>query len=267
MKVGVIGAGKIGEALISGLIKAGYAKPEDLIASDINDERRRHIASAYGVRCTKDNVEVARSSEVIILSVKPKDVASVLEEIKEALTPSHLLISVAAGVATSYIARVLGKPIPIVRAMPNVAVLVREGMTAITAGPNANERHLKVAEELFSAVGKTVRLREEYFDAVTALSGSGPAYMFLIIEAMTDAGVRVGLPRDMASLLSSQTALGAAKLLLETGEHPAKLREMVTTPAGVTIEGLIELERGGIRTTIIEAVTRATRRSKELLAS
>ncbi|RLF11315.1 MAG: pyrroline-5-carboxylate reductase [Thermoprotei archaeon] len=267
MKVGIIGAGRIGEALISGLIKGGFAKPEEIYASDINHQRLKHLSSTYGINCHRSNVEVVEKSEVVILSVKPKDIKKVLEEINNHLTPSHLLISVAAGVATSYIARHLTKPVPIVRAMPNVAVLAREGMTVVTAGPNANEKHLEVAEKLFQAVGKTLRLNEEYFDAVTALSGSGPAYVFLIIEAMTDAGVKVGLPRDVASYLSSQTTLGAAKMLLETGEHPARLREMVTTPAGVTIEGIIELEEGKIRTTIINAVMKATSRSKELLAS
>ncbi|MEM4700240.1 MAG: pyrroline-5-carboxylate reductase [Candidatus Nezhaarchaeales archaeon] len=265
MRLGIIGAGRIGEAMISGLLKAGFIKPSDVIASDINEERLKRLSSAYGIECVKDNAEVVRRCEVVVLSVKPKDVRKVLEEIREGLTADHLLISVAAGIATSYIARILDKQVPIVRAMPNVAVFVREGMTAITPGPWAEERHVKLAEELFASVGKVVRVPEDFFDAITALSGSGPAYASLIIEAMTDAGIRVGLPRETAAVLAAQSVLGAAKMLLETGEHPAKLREMVTTPAGVTIEGIVELEEGKLRATIIRAITRATQRSKELL--
>ncbi len=266
MKVGVIGAGRIGEALISGLLKAGFTTPSEVVASDVNESRRKHLSSTYGVRCVNDNVEAVKASEVVVLSVKPKDVGKVLEQVRDALTQDHLLISVAAGVATSYIARVLGKQVPIVRAMPNVAVLVREGMTVITPGPWAEERHLELAEKLFSSVGRTMRMPEELFDAVTALSGSGPAYASLIIEAMIDAGIRVGLPREAASVLAAQSVLGAAKMLLEAGEHPARLREMVTTPAGVTIEGIVELEEGRLRATIIRAITKATQRSRELLS-
>ncbi|MCX8204721.1 MAG: pyrroline-5-carboxylate reductase [Candidatus Nezhaarchaeota archaeon] len=265
MRLGIIGAGRIGEALISGLLKAGFVKPSGVMASDVSEARLRHISSAYGVECVSDNVKVARSCETVVLSVKPKDVHKVLEEIKGELTASHLLISIAAGVATSYIAKVLSKRVPIVRAMPNVAVLVREGMTVVAPGPWAEEHHVKLAEELFSSVGKVMRLPEDFFDAVTALSGSGPAYASLIVEAMIDAGIRVGLPREAATILAAQSVLGAAKMLLETGEHPAKLREMVTTPAGVTIEGIVELEEGRLRATIIKAITRATQRSKELL--
>jgi len=265
VKVGIIGAGKIGEALISGLLKAGFTTPSEIVASDVNEARRRHISLTHGVRCVEDNVEVVKSSEAVIISVKPKDVGRVLEQVRGALTPSHLLISVAAGVATSYIAKTVGKQVPIVRAMPNVAVLVREGMTVITPGPWAEEEHLQLAEKLFSSVGRTMRMPEELFDAVTALSGSGPAYASLIIEAMADAGIRVGLPREAAVVLAAQSMLGAAKMLLETGEHPARLREMVTTPAGVTIEGIVELEKGRLRATIIRAITRATKRSRELL--
>ena len=266
MKVGVIGAGRIGEALISGLLKAGFTTPSEVVASDVNEARRKHLSSTYGVRCVDDNVEAVKASEVVVLSVKPKDVGKVLERVRDALTQDHLLISVAAGVATSYIARVLDKQVPIVRAMPNVAVLVREGMTVITPGPWAEERHLELAEKLFSSVGRTMRMPEELFDAVTALSGSGPAYASLIIEAMIDAGIRVGLPREAASVLAAQSVLGAAKMLLEAGEHPARLREMVTTPAGVTIEGIVELEEGRLRATIIRAITKATQRSRELLS-
>lgn len=265
MRLGIIGAGRIGEAMISGLIKAGFVKPSDIMASDISEDRLERLSSLYGIECTKDNVEVVRRCGVVVLSVKPKDVRKVLEEVREVLTADHLLISVAAGIATSYIARVLNKQVPIVRAMPNIAVLVREGMTVITPGPWAEEQHMKLAEELFASVGKVIRAPEDFFDAITALSGSGPAYASLIIEAMIDAGIRVGLPRETAAVLAAQSVLGAAKMLLETKEHPAKLREMVTTPAGVTIEGIVELEEGKLRATIIRAITRATQRSRELL--
>jgi pyrroline-5-carboxylate reductase len=265
MKVGIIGAGRIGEALISGLLKAGFTTSDQLIASDLSEARRRYISSTYGVKCVDDNLEVVRRSVVVVVSVKPKDVGGVLEQIRESLNSSHLLISVAAGVATSFIAKVLGKPVPIVRAMPNIAVLVREGMTVIAPGPWAEESHLQLAEKLFGSVGRVMRMPEELFDAVTAFSGSGPAYASLIVEAMIDAGIRVGLPREVASVLAAQSMLGAAKMLLEAGEHPAKIREMVTTPAGVTIEGIVELEEGRLRATIIRAVTKATQRSRELL--
>lgn len=265
MRMGIIGAGRIGEALISGLLEAGFVRPSDVVASDVNETRLRHVSSTYNIECVGSNAEVPRRCEVVVLSVKPKDVRKVLEEIREGLTEGHLLISVAAGITTNYIARVLNKRVPIVRAMPNVAVLVREGMTVITPGPWAEERHMKLAEEIFSSVGKVMRAPEEFFDAVTALSGSGPAYASLIIEAMIDAGIRVGLPREAAAVLAAQSVLGAAKMLLRTGEHPAKLREMVTTPAGVTIEGIVELEEGRLRATIIRAITRAARRSRELL--
>ena len=267
MKVGVIGVGKMGEALVAGLVRSRTVSPGEVVVSDVRAERVRQVAEAYGVVGARDNVDAVRLSEVVVIAVRPRDVQPVLEEVREALEPRHLLISIAAGVSTSYMARVLGKPIPVVRAMPNIAATVGEAVTALAPGPNASEEHLEVAERVFRAVGRTVRLSEGLLDVVTALSGGGPAYAFLFIEALTEAGARMGLPWDVARLLASQTVLGAARMVLETGEHPAKLREMVATPGGVTVEGLAELEARGVRAAIVEAVAKATRRAKDLLLS
>ncbi|RLI26263.1 MAG: pyrroline-5-carboxylate reductase [Candidatus Hecatellales archaeon] len=264
-RIGVIGVGKIGEALISGLLKSGVASPASLYACDIVKQRCNHVAEAYGVTCLTSG-ELARKSDVVIVSVQPRDVKGVLEEIRDFLTPGKLLVSTAAGVTIGYLFKCLGREdIQIVRIMPNIAVLVRESITAIAPAGNVTKENLELAREIFSSVGRVVVVDEKHMDAITGLSGSGPAYICLIIEAMVEAGVKVGLPRELSLQLAAQTVLGSARMVLETGEHPAKLREMVTTPGGVTINGIIELEEGKIRATIIRAVARATERARELL--
>ncbi|KYH38558.1 MAG: Pyrroline-5-carboxylate reductase [Candidatus Hecatellales archaeon B24] len=265
-RIGVIGAGKIGEALISGLLKSGMATSENLRASDVAEQRCGYIAETYGIPCTTDNRRVVEGSDVIIVSVQPRDIGKVLEEISGLLTAEQLLVSTAAGVSVSYILKSLKRSdIQVVRIMPNIAVLVREGIIAVAPAGNVTEENLKVVKEIFGSVGRVVVVEERHMDAVTGLSGSGPAYIYLIVEALVEAGVKVGLPRELSFLLATQTVLGSARMVLETREHPAKLRELVTTPGGVTIDGIIELEEGKIRTTIIKAVVKATQRAKELL--
>jgi pyrroline-5-carboxylate reductase len=263
-KVGIIGSGKIGEALIKGLISSKKLSRKCLCASDVREERRKYISKKYLIECLHSNLELVDKSEVVILAVKPNDVKKVLHGIREKLTDKHLLISIAAGVTIDFLLKTLGKPIPIVRGMPNLPVLVREGMTVL-ASQNGSEEHLAMAREIFESVGKVVFMEEKYMDAVTGLSGSGPAYIFMVIEALVEAGVKVGIPRETSTLLAAQTTLGAAKMILETEEHPALLREMVTTPGGVTIDGIIQLEEGKLRTSIINAVVKATERSRELV--
>lgn len=263
-KVGIIGSGKIGEALIKGLISSKKLSRKCLCASDVREERRKYISKKYLIECLHSNLELVDKSEVVILAVKPNDVKKVLHGIREKLTDKHLLISIAAGVTIDFLLKTLGKPIPIVRGMPNLPVLVREGMTVL-ASQNGTEEHLAMAREIFESVGKVVFMEEKYMDAVTGLSGSGPAYIFMVIEALVEAGVKVGIPRETSTLLAAQTTLGAAKMILETEEHPALLREMVTTPGGVTIDGIIQLEEGKLRTSIINAVVKATERSRELV--
>jgi pyrroline-5-carboxylate reductase len=263
-KVGIIGSGKIGEALIKGLISSKKLSRKNLYASDVREERRKYISKKYLIECLHSNLELVDKSEVVILAVKPNDVKKVLHGIREKLTDKHLLISIAAGVTIDFLLKTLGKPIPIVRGMPNLPVLVREGMTVL-ASQNGSEEHLAMAREIFESVGKVVFMEEKYMDAVTGLSGSGPAYIFMVIEALVEAGVKVGIPRETSTLLAAQTTLGAAKMILETEEHPALLREMVTTPGGVTIDGIIQLEEGKLRTSIINAVVKATERSRELV--
>ncbi|MHC1563851.1 MAG: pyrroline-5-carboxylate reductase [Candidatus Hecatellaceae archaeon] len=265
-KIGVIGAGKIGEALISGLLKSGVAAPENLHASDIARQRCDYIAETYGVTCTTDNRKVAEASDVIIVSVQPRDIGRVLEEVGSLLTAEKLLVSTAAGVSVSYILKSLKRSdIQVVRIMPNITVLVREGIIAVAPAGNVTRENLEAVKEIFGSVGKVVVVEERHMDAITGLSGSGPAYIYLIVEALVEAGVKVGLPRELSFLLATQTVLGSARMVLETREHPAKLRELVTTPGGVTIDGIIELEEGKIRTTIIKAVVKATQRARELL--
>jgi pyrroline-5-carboxylate reductase len=264
VKVGIIGTGKIGEALVKGLIASKKITKDQLRSSDMRKERRDYVTKKYSIECLESNLELVKESDVVILAIKPNDMKRVLLEIRDVLTDKHLLISIAAGVPISYIAKNLEKQVPTVRGMPNTPVLVREGMTVLTS-VNGSDNHLALAREIFESVGKVVFLEERYLNAVTGLSGSGPAYIFMVIEALVEAGVKVGIPRDISNLLAAQTTLGSAKMVLDTGEHPALLRDMVTTPSGVTIDGIIQLEEGKLRTSIINAVMKATDRSRELV--
>ena len=263
-KMGFIGAGNMGEALIKGILKAKLLSSQKVYASDIRETRLKQFQKTYGIKTFKDNKELVSQVKIILLAVKPQNMEEVLSEIAPAIEKKHLVISIAAGITTSYISKRLNDKISVIRIMPNTPALIQEGASALAVGKHATQSDLKSVQKLFESVGKTVVVDESLMDAVTGLSGSGPAYVFLIIEALADAGVKMGLSRSVALLLSTQTCLGAARMVSETGEHPAKLKDMVTSPGGTTISGLHALEAGGLRTTIMDAVEAATRRSKEL---
>lgn len=259
--LGVIGAGKMGEAILRGLIQRVPSRL--LLASDILSSRRKEVEEKLGVKVIADTPLVLKEKEVVILAVKPREARGVLQEISPLFGPDHLLISIVAGLTTRTISTILGERARIIRAMPNLPLSVGEGAIALTRGEGAKEGDLVIAEEVFSSVGRTVVVPEGLMDAVTGLSGSGPAYVALFIEALADAGVREGLDRETALLLSAQTVLGAARMILE-GLSPSGLKEMVASPGGTTIEGLSVLEGAGVRGAVMEAVHAATRRSKEL---
>jgi pyrroline-5-carboxylate reductase len=262
--IGFIGAGNMAEALIRGLVRGGHIPAERVLASGPRRARLEELRTAYGIGVTTDNREVARGSEIVVLAVKPQILHKVLREVGDQVRPGALVISIAAGVHTEAIESFLGETVRVVRAMPNVPATVGAGATAISAGLRADEADLDTARAIFDAVGITIALDEVHLDAVTGLSGSGPAYIFLIIEALADAGVKVGLSRRDAQRLAAQTLMGSAKLLLETDEHPGRLKDMVTSPGGTAIAGLHTLEEGGLRTTLINAVETATKRAREL---
>jgi len=255
----------MGEALLSGLISSGSSDPKNIICTDVRENRLKSIQEKYGVHTTTDNIKAVEASEIIIYAVKPQIIASVLRETAACLDMSKLIISIAAGVPLVAIASCLNKELRLIRVMPNIAAFVKESASVIAAGGKATEEDIKLSLAIFDSMGKSIFLKENILmDAITGLSGSGPAYIFLIVDAMADAGVKVGLSREDALFLSSQTVLGAAKLLLETKEHPGRLKDMVTSPGGTAIAGIHSLEKGGLRTTLINAVEVATKRSKEL---
>jgi pyrroline-5-carboxylate reductase len=261
--IGFVGAGNMAEAMIRGLLRGEVFKPKQVTASAPRQERQRELAEKYGIHAAGDNRDAARQS-IVVLSVKPQILSRVLDEIAETISAESLVISIAAGVPVAAIQSRLRPGTRVVRAMPNTPALVDAGATAIARGEHARESDLEDAKRIFDAVGVTVVLDESLLDAVTGLSGSGPAYVFLILEALSDAGVKVGLSRRTAQLLAAQTLLGSAKLLIETNEHPGRLKDMVTSPGGTAITGLHTLEHGGLRTTLMNAVEAATRRSREL---
>jgi pyrroline-5-carboxylate reductase len=262
--IAFLGAGNMAEALVKGLLRAGVASPQEIVCTDRRAERGPELIQRYGVRFGQDNAAAAREAGIVLLSVKPQAMNKLLVEIAPALDASKLVISIAAGVPIAAIERKVGHGVRIVRTMPNTPALVGAGATALAAGEHATDADLAQARALFDAVGKTVVVDEPLLDAVTGLSGSGPAYVFLVIEALSDAGVKVGLGRQQAQDLAAQTVLGSAKLLLETGEHPGRLKDQVTSPGGTAIAGLHTLEAGGLRTTLMNAVEAATRRAHEL---
>jgi len=264
-KVAIIGVGKMGETLLNSMIKNNLVQKENLTGSTAQEEHAKEINKKYGIRTYTNNQEMVLSKDVIIFAVKPQTMKKVISDIKEVVTERQLIISIAAATSTQFIEDCLGKNAPIIRAMPNTPALINEGMTVLCPGRFAQKEHLKVATDIFGSVGLVeVIFREELMDVVTALSGSGPAYTYIIIESLTEGGLRMGLPRELAQRLTAQSLLGAAKMVLKTGMHPALLKDAVTTPAGVTVDGLMELEDGGIRVTLIKAVSRATEKSKEL---
>lgn len=261
----ILGAGKMGSILLRAWLKQGLVTPRRVVATVAHTDKSQKLSSELGISVTNDNLAAAKKADVILIGLKPQVVGSVLEEIRPAVTPEKLIISVAASVPTSFIENCLQGEIPVVRAMPNTPCSIGAGMTGLCAGRYAQASHLEAARALFEAVGKAVIVDEKYMDAVTGLSASGPAFAYIIIESFAEAGVKVGLPRDVATLLAAQMVMGAARQVLETGDHPALLKDAVTTPAGCTIDGILELEEGKLRVTLIKAVVKATERAKELL--
>ena len=263
-RVAVLGAGKIGGILLKALLEKGLLSPQATVATVQHEERARALAEKLKVPVSTDNAAAVRGADIIFVCVKPQVVQEVIEQIRPNISNKQLIISVAASVPTSQIEKALGREVPVVRAMPNTPCVLGCGMTGICKGKFADTSHLETAWALFSVVGKTVVVDEKHMDAVTGLSASGPAYIYIILESLAEAGVKLGLPRDIATLLAAQTTLGAATVVLETGDHPALLKDAVTTPAGCTIDGILELEEGKLRVTLIKAVVKAAQRAKEL---
>jgi pyrroline-5-carboxylate reductase len=263
-KIAILGAGNMGEALVKGLLRAGKTTPDALVAAEPRAERREELQKRYGIRMAAENREAAAQADLVVLAVKPQIMDAVLEDIAPAIDAKKLVLSIAAGVPIEAIARKLGAGVRIVRCMPNTPALVGAGATALARGPHATEADLEQALSLFEAVGVAVVVEEHHLDAVTGLSGSGPAFVFMAIEALADGGVKVGLARPVALALAAQAVMGSAKLVLETGEHPGRLKDQVTSPGGTSIAGVHALESGGFRAALIAAVEAATRRSKEL---
>lgn len=264
LRLAVLGAGKMGSILIEALVKQGLVSAKNLSATVQHAGAERKGFSSK-LSLGTDNRAAANKANVILLCVKPQTVGRVVDEIAPGLNSHKLVISIAASVPTDYIERRLTAKIPVVRAMPNTPSLVGAGITAISPGKHAAQKHIDIAKRLFDAVGKTVVVDEKNMDAITGLSASGPAFIYVILESLAEGGVKVGLSRELATLLAAQMTLGAAKMVLETGHHPALLKDTVTTPAGCTIDGILELEEGGLRVTLIKAVVKATERAKELL--
>jgi len=262
--LGFIGGGNMAEAMIRGLLKARLLGPQEILASDVTAERLTYLQQTFGIRTSRDNAEVAGKADIVLFAVKPQIMSPVLDGLLDVITEEKLLISIAAGISTRLIAEKFPGKVRVIRVMPNTPALVLEGASALAPGAAATPEDLELAKRLFAAVGKVVVVEEVLMDAVTGLSGSGPAYIFLIIDALSDAGVKVGLSRKVAQLLAAQTVLGAARMVLETHKHPGELKDMVTSPGGTAIAGLHTLEAGGLRTTLINAVEAATRRSMEL---
>jgi pyrroline-5-carboxylate reductase len=263
--VAVIGAGNIGRSLIGGMIRSELIPPDHVIATRRTESALEEMAAEFeGLRTTTDNVAAVRDASIVLLTIKPQSRAEVVTEIRDHLSRNALVVSVLAGITTERLQVAFGQDQPVVRAMPNTPALVDEGATAIAAGTYATPEDVEQARAIFEAVGQVVETREDLMDAVTGLSGSGPAYVYMFIEALTDAGVKQGLSRRVSAKLAAQTVFGAAKLVIDTGKHPAILRDEVTTPGGTAIAAVSELESRGLRTTIINAVATATTRSKEL---
>jgi pyrroline-5-carboxylate reductase len=263
-KVAFLGAGKMGGIILQALVKNGLLKPEQTCATVAHEERAKALAAKLNVRIGTSNAEAVKGADIILIAVKPQVVEEVAREISPFVTPKQLIVSVAASVPTAMIERNLPANVPVVRAMPNTPCLLGVGMTAICKGKHASAEDIALTVRIFDEVGRTVVVDEKHMDAVTGLSASGPAYIYIILESLAEGGVKVGLPRDIATLLAAQTTLGAAKVVLETGDHPALLKDAVTTPAGCTIDAIMELEEGKLRVTLIKAVVKAAQRAKEL---
>lgn len=264
VKVGFIGAGRMATALAGGLISAGFATVEHVWASDKFEAARTEFALETGAQVVESNLTVIEEAEVIILAVKPQQMIDVVQEIESSLNAKHLIVSIAAGCSLSFFLDELGKATRLIRVMPNTPCLVNQGASAFSRGGQATDEDACLVESLLSTVGTAVEVPESQLDAVTGLSGSGPAYVYQVIEALSDGGVRMGLPRHISTQLAAQTVKGAAEMVLETGEHPGTLKDAVTSPGGTTIAGIHELEAGGLRHSLMNAVSAATNRSIEL---
>ncbi len=266
VRVAVLGAGKMGGILLQAFLKENLFAPSQIHATVAHAERALALSSQWGVDVSTDNLAAASQADLILIGVKPFQVPDLIEEIKPALTPAKTLVSFAASVKTRAIEEAAGMEIAVIRAMPNTPSALGAGAAGLCRGRFVSAAQMELASRIFETVGRTVVVDEKHMDAVTGLSASGPAYIYIIIEALAEAGVKVGLPRDTATQLAAQTAFGAAKMVLETGYHPALLKDAVTTPAGCTIDGILELEEGGLRVTLIKAVMRATERARQLAA-
>ena len=266
-KVAVLGAGKLGGIILQALLREGLLSKELTRATVRHSDRAFRLAEKLRIEVGTDNAKAVQGADIIFICVKPQTVQEVLEEIRPHISPGQLVISVAASVSTSQIESALGVKTAVVRAMPNTPCALGVGMTGLCKGSYVSADEIALACLLFDVVGRTVVVDEKHMDAVTGLSASGPAFIYIILESLAEAGVKVGLPRDVATLLAAQTTMGAAKVVLETGDHPALLKDAVTTPAGCTIDGIMELEEGKLRVTLIKAVVKATQRAKELAYS
>ena len=267
-KIAVLGCGKMGTILLESFLERKLVTPQQAVATVQHGERGAELSRELGgVPVGTDNRAAVAGASIVLLCVKPQVLGQLLDEIAPALDPATLVISIAASTTTSFIQQKLGENVPVVRAMPNTPAMVGAAMTAVSAGPAASAGHVETAKHLFEGVGRALIVDEKHMDAITALSASGPAFVFVILESLAEAGVKVGLPREMATTLAAQTLFGSAQLALETGHHPALLKDAVTTPAGCTIEGLMELEKGGLRVTLMNAVIKTTIRARELMTS
>jgi pyrroline-5-carboxylate reductase len=263
-KVAILGTGKMGGILLQGFLKNNLVSAEQIFPTVHHAERAQALSAQFGVEVTTDNLAAAHAANVILIGVKPVQVPTLIEHIRPALSPEKMILSFAASVKTRSIEDAAKCDLAVVRAMPNTPAMLAAGITALCAGRFVTAEQMAIAQKIFQTLGRTVVVDEKHMDAVTGLSGSGPAFIYIIIEALAEAGVNVGLPRDVATLLAAQTTLGSARMVLETGYHPALLKDAVTTPAGCTVDGILELEEGGLRVTLIKAVKRATQRAKEL---
>ena len=260
----VLGAGKMGGAILAALVKAGDSRVADIRATVQHAHRAATVSKQLGIKITTDNSAAVRNAHIVLLCVKPTYVRAVLQEVRSEFSEDALLISIASAVTTQAIEAALGRHLAVVRAMPNTACRIGKGMTALCAGRFAGAEHLADASELFGLMGRTAEVEESMMDAITGLSASGPAFIYTILEALAEGGIRVGLPRELATTLAAQATLGAASMVLETGQHPAILKSEVTTPGGCTVEGLLELETGSIRATLIRAIDTTTRKASTL---
>ena len=265
--IAVLGVGKLGEALISGLLKDKALKPEQIQGTVARDGSIERLSQRLKIKVGRDNKACVAGKDIIILAVKPQNMDKVLREISEVLQPEQMLVSVAASVTTAFVEQRLTADNPVVRAMPNTPSVINVGMTGLCGGKHAKQDHLSTCEAIFKCVGQTVFVEEHLMDAVTALSASGPAYLNVVIESLAEAGVKLGIPRETSTLLAAQTMLGASTMVLDSKSHPAMLKDTVTTPAGCTIDGLMELEEGKLRVTLIKAVVKAAERARELVHS